>query len=172
MFSVPFISLGGLIQNGGESDNTSEPSSYIRAVPPSIETRTGPSRPAFVAIGAFLFFGMTMAALAGTTLVWPGTTLDRIWQLNSKAHLQLAPLGPRVGFGFLLLSMALGTAAVGWFQKKKWGWRLAVCIIGIQVLGDLVSLMRGDYIRGLTGVVIAGALLIYLCRPTMKVLFT
>jgi len=115
---------------------------------------------------------MTMAALAGITLVWPGTALDRIWLLNPKAHLQLAPLGPRIGFGFLLLSMALGTAAVGWFQKKKWGWQLAVCIIGIQVLGDLVNLVRGDFIRGATGVVIAGALLIYLCRSTIKALFS
>jgi len=113
-----------------------------------------------------------MAALAGTTLVWPSTPLDRVWLLNPKAHLQLAPLGPRVGLVFLVLALALGTAAVGWFQKKRWGWRLADCIIGIQLLGDLVNLMTGDYIRGLTGVVIAGALLIYLCLPMMKALFT
>jgi len=113
-----------------------------------------------------------MAALAGTTLAWPGTTLDRIWMLNPVAHRQLTPLGPRVGLAFGLLALALGTAAVGWFQKKRWGWRLAVCIIGIQVLGDLLNLMRGDYIRGVTGVVIAGALFIYLCRPTMRALFS
>ena len=112
-----------------------------------------------------------MAALAGTTLLWPGTDLDRIWLLNRRAHLQLAPLGPRVGFAFLLLSMALGAAAIGWFQNKKWGWRLAGCIIGIQVLGDLVNLLRGDFIRGVPGVVIAGALLAYLCRSTIKELF-
>ena len=113
-----------------------------------------------------------MAALAGATLVWSSTPLDRVWLLNPRAHLQLAPLGPGVGLVFLLLALALGTAAVGWFQKKRWGWRLAVCIIGIQVLGDLLNLMRGDYIRGVTGVVIAGALLVYLCRPQMKALFT
>ena len=72
---------------------------------------------------------------------------------------------------FLLLALALGTVAVGWFQKKRWGWRLAVCIIGIQVLGDLVNLTKGDYARGVTGVVTAGPLLIYLCSPPMKALF-
>jgi hypothetical protein len=76
-----------------------------------------------------------------------------------------------VGLVFLVLALALGTAAVGWFQKKRWGWRLAVCIIGIQVLRDLVNLMRGDYTRVVTGAVTAGALLIYLCRPSMKALF-
>ncbi len=29
------------------------------------------------AVGIFLFFGATMAALAGTTLVFPGTILDK-----------------------------------------------------------------------------------------------
>jgi len=126
---------------------------------------------AFLAIGIFLFFGMAMAALAGTTLVWPGTALDRIWLLNPKAHLQLAPSGPGVGLVFLALALALGTAAIGWFQKKRWGWRLATCIIGIQVLGDVVNLMRKDFVRGVPGVVIAGALLVYLYRSTIRGLF-
>lgn len=134
--------------------------------------RRAPARLGFVAIGIFLFFGMTMAGLAGTTLVWPGTALDQIWRLNPGAHLQLAPLGTAVGLAFLLLSLMLATSAVGWFLKKKWGWGLAICIISIQVLGDLVNVLKGDYIRGATGVVIAGALLIYLCRPPIKTLFS
>ena len=58
-----------------------------------------------------------------------------------------------------------------WFQKKRWGWRLAVCIIAIQVLGDLVNVMRGDFIRGVPGILIAGALLVYLCCSAIKELF-
>jgi hypothetical protein len=138
-------------------------------VPASIERR--PPKFAFVAIGIFLFFGMAMAALAGTTLLWPGTDLDRIWLLNPKAHSQLAALGPRIGLAFLLLALALGTTAIGWFQKKRWGWQLALCIIAIQVLGDLMNVMKRDYVRGIPGVVIAGALLAYLCRSRIKELF-
>jgi hypothetical protein len=36
-----------------------------------------------IAVGIFLLFGGVMASLAGTTLVWQGSALDRIWSLNS-----------------------------------------------------------------------------------------
>jgi len=53
---------------------------------------TSKGRRGFVAVGIFLVFGALMAALAGTTLLWSGTGLDRIWMLNPSAHRQLAPL--------------------------------------------------------------------------------
>jgi hypothetical protein len=56
------------------------------------------------AVGVFLVFGACMAALAGTTLVWQGTALDRLWVLNKSAYMQLAPIGRLVGTLFLVLS--------------------------------------------------------------------
>jgi len=106
-----------------------------------------------------------MVFLARTTLLHPGTALDRIGVLDRRAHFQLVPLGPRVGLALLLLAMTLAVAGAGWFQRKRWGWRLAVSIIWIQVLGDLLNFVRGDYLRGIAGIGIAGALLVYLCRP-------
>lgn len=120
------------------------------------------------AVGVFLLFGMSMDSLAGTTLVWRGTFLDRIWALKPAAYTQLAPLGRSGGASFLLPAATLGAAAVGWFLRRLWGWRLAVAIIAIQVIADMMSLLRGDLVRGLTGVVVAGALLIYLLRRDVK----
>ena len=59
--------------------------------------------PGVIAVGVFLFFGATMAALAGTTLVFPGTILDQAWALNPTAYRQLAPLGRIVGLLFSIL---------------------------------------------------------------------
>src|SRR6266404_6260497 len=36
------------------------------------------------AVGIFLLFGAVMASLAGTTLVWQGTALDRICRFNTR----------------------------------------------------------------------------------------
>jgi hypothetical protein len=128
--------------------------------------------PGFSAIGVFLFFGATMAGLAATTLLWPGTNLDRAWDLNPTAYQQLAPLGGKVGILFLLLAAALVTAGIGWFRRRLWGWRLAVVVIGIQVLGDLINFVRGDWLRGGTGAVIAGTLLLYLLSARVRDVFS
>ncbi|MFZ1011483.1 MAG: hypothetical protein WAN65_31895 [Candidatus Sulfotelmatobacter sp.] len=122
----------------------------------------------FIAIGIFLFFGGGMASLAATTLLWRGTFLDRVWVLNPTAYRELAVLDDRVAILFLLLGAALATAGAGWFRRRLWGWRLAVAIIAIQVLGDIVNCIRGDWLRGGAGIVLAGALFLFLLRPRVR----
>lgn len=122
----------------------------------------------FRAFGVFLFFGAAMASLAGTTLAWPGTTLDRVWVLNPTAYRQLAPLGRMIGVGFLALGIVLALAGVGWLRRRVWGWRLGVAIIGTQLLGDLVNCLRGDFLRGAVGFAIAVGLLVYLLQPKVR----
>ena len=112
-----------------------------------------------------------MATLAGTTLVWPGTILDNVWALNRPAYKELAFAGRPVGALFLLLGAALLSAAMGWFQRRRWGWRLTVAIICTQVAGDIFNFARGDHLRGGIGVAIAGALLFYLLRSNVRTAF-
>ena len=122
-------------------------------------------------VGAFLFFGASMASLAGATLIWPGTSFDRVWALNPIAHRQLASLGRPIGILFLLLSATLAVAGTGWFKRRPWGWRLAVAVIATRVLGDLVNFFRGDWLRGGVGFSIATTLLVYLLRATVTAVF-
>jgi hypothetical protein len=124
------------------------------------------------AVGIFLLFGAVMALTAGIALVWPGTILDRMWVLNPRAYQQLAPFGKTLGIPFLLLSVALGcSASAGWFNRRRWGCRLAVCIIATQVLGDLANVLMGRVIEGGVGIALAGALLLYLLRANVKAVF-
>jgi hypothetical protein len=46
-----------------------------------------------------------------------------------------------------------------------------VAIIAVQVAGDLVNAIRGHIFEGLFGATIAGALLFYLLRPSMRAAF-
>jgi hypothetical protein len=124
-----------------------------------------------ILVGMFLFFGAMMASLAGTSLIWRGTVLDRMWAINAAAYRRLAPFGKTVGIPFLLLGATLAVAGTGWFRRRRWGWRLAAAIIATQVLGDLVNAFTGEVVKGAVEFIIAGALLIYLVRPQIRASF-
>ena len=55
--------------------------------------------------------------------------------------------------------------------SSLWGWKLAIVIIATQVLGDVTNCLRGDLLRGGTGVIIAGALLLFLLQSTVRATF-
>ena len=129
------------------------------------------SHTGITAMGIFLFLGATMASLAGVTLIWRGTILDRMWAINAPAYRQLAPFGKTVGIPLLLLGATMAVAGTAWFKRRVWGWRLAVAIIVTQVFGDLVNAFMGYLVRGGVGFVIAGALLVYLLRPQVRCAF-
>ena len=112
-----------------------------------------------------------MALLAGCTLLWPGSALDRAWQLNPNAHLQMAPIGRKVGSLFLLLSLVLLLTGIGWLKRRRWAWILAVIIMITQLCGDLLNIYLGEYLRGLVGAVIVAALLFYLFHPAIRGVF-
>jgi len=84
-----------------------------------------------------------MATLSGATLVWRGTALDGMCALNPRAYGGLAAFGRVAGIAFILLGVTLAAAAMGWFKRCLWGWRLTLAIIAIQVLGDLVNVFLG-----------------------------
>lgn len=119
-------------------------------------------------MGIFLLFGTAMAALAGLTLVWHGTLLDRIWALNPRAYAELAPLGPAPGFGFLLLGVVMAVTARGWIARRLWGWWITVVTIAAQLVGGVVHLLTGRFAEGSLGFCVPGLLLLYLSRPRIK----
>ena len=125
----------------------------------------------FTALGVFLFFGALMAALAGVTLLFPGTLLDSIWRLNLRALAELAPLGKRIGLPFLVLSLLLAASGYGWFRRALWGWRLAVAIVAIQVVANIVNFCLGRMLEGSTGLLLSTALLLYLLRARTRSAF-
>lgn len=119
-------------------------------------------------IGVFFIFGATTAAYAAITLAWPGTALDALWALNKRGHEGLVWLGEIAAIPFVVVSIALACAAVGWFRRRRWGWVLGVTIIGINIAGDVSQVVMGERLKGAVGVVIAGALLIYMTRPGIR----
>jgi hypothetical protein len=128
-------------------------------------------RPGIISIGIFLVFGSSMAALAGTMLIWPGTMLDKLWTLNETAHAELPKAGAYLGPLFWALGIILIGTAAGWFRRRMWAFRLTVAVICAQLVGDVVNVVRGDFLRGGVGLLVAIVLLLYLLRSNIRAAF-
>ncbi len=114
---------------------------------------------------AFFTFGAMMCGLTIGLLLFPGTAVDSLWRLNPEAHSAFQSFG---GWAILLmLGVGLGCAiaAIGLWKGTRWGVRLALLILSINILGDLINaFVRNDY-RALIGLPIGGAMIFYLVFP-------
>lgn len=125
----------------------------------------------WLAIGIFLIWGAAMAAVAGITLILPGTWLDRVWVLNPRGHSGLMAAPKVVAFLFPVLGLALLSAGVGWLRRRFWGWMLAVLLISGNLVGDIIRFAGGGWLAGSVGIAVAGALLFYMGRPSLRSFF-
>ena len=117
---------------------------------------------------SFFAFGAMMCLLTIVLLVFPGTKLDSLWNLNPDARVAFQSLES----WSVLLMLAVGTgcalAAIGLWYGKLWGVPLAIAILFINIIGDLVNVVtRHDY-RSLVGLPIAGAMIFYLVWSTSR----
>jgi len=123
-------------------------------------------------VAVFLFAATVMAAVAGTSLLFPETFLDRIWELNPQAHAGFKPLGRASGLLLLMLGVATGAAAAGLLRARRWAWLLAIAVFTLNGLGDFISLLiGGDLVKSGSGVLIAAIFLATLLRPRVAIFF-
>jgi len=113
-----------------------------------------------------------MAAYAALTLLWPGTFLDLLWMMNPRGHAELVPFARIAAPAFMILSAALAATAIGWLRHRYWGWVWGLSIIAINATGDLLNLARHEVLKGAIGIVVAGLLLIYMSRPSVRNYFS
>ncbi len=120
---------------------------------------------------AFFVFGSLMAFIACVGLLVPGGFLEPIWQLNPQAHVALADLRSWGVVLMLAVAIACALASVGLWIRTRWGHRLALSILAVNLLGDVLNaVVRGD-LRTLIGIPIGGALIWYLLSSRTRAQF-
>ena len=114
---------------------------------------------------AFFAFGATACAVTVAALLKPGGELGVVWRLNPEAQLGFQQIGtPLSVLLMLLVGSTCAWAAVGLARQKKWGRRLAIGILAVNLVGDSVSAIVRHDPRTLIGLPIGGAMMVYLWK--------
>lgn len=110
--------------------------------------------------GIFLVASVTISALAAITVLWPHEVLVNIWSTKQAAYRQLLHTPLLAGVGFAALSVVLSFATVGWFVRRKWGWLLAITVLGVSLLSDILHMILArQWVDGIGEVIEALVLL-------------
>lgn len=109
---------------------------------------------------------------AGTALLLPGSQFEVIWSLYPARRSLLMPYRVWLGPAFLTLAIAMVSASIGCFRRRKWGWWLSVAIFLVNGVSDMAQILLGHFLEGGIGVAAAGAILFYLSRPKVRGTFT
>src|SRR3954468_1222448 len=105
------------------------------------------SRPLGVtALGLFFAAGTIPSTFSALALAFPGTWSEVIWRLKPEARQDLARLGWCAIPLMIVVAAACAGTAVGLWQRRRWGRRLALMLLGVNLVGDLVNATsRGDW---------------------------
>ena len=124
------------------------------------------------ALGGFFVFGTLASGLAVLLLIFPGGPLEPVWHINPRGHEGFVRMG---GWAFVLLvpvCLACAVTALGLFQGRRWGYRLAITLLLLNLTGDVVNVAMGSERRAILGLPVAALLLWYLRSSSVKSFFS
>ena len=117
-----------------------------------------------LALTFFFAAGSAVCLLIVLALLFPGGSLDSIWRLKPQAKMEFEQIGAWSVVLMSVVGVACGLAAFGLGRNVEWGRKLAIGILGVNLIGDTVSaIVRHDPIT-LIGLPVGGLLIVYLFR--------
>jgi hypothetical protein len=117
-------------------------------------------------------FGTIMSSLAAVTLLFPDSSLNVIWEINPRGYEGFQRIGNWSFLVLLSVLIACAACAVGLWFKKAWGYWMAICLLIMNLLGDVVNVFFLKEYRAAIGVPIVTVLLWLMFRPKTKKLFS
>jgi len=109
-----------------------------------------------------------MAGVTALALFAPGGTLDAIWRLNPTAHVGLMKMGPWAVVLMAVVTAACAVSARGLWIRARWGQRLAVVLLVVNLIADAANALLRSDLRTLVGVPIAALLIAYLMSAGVR----
>src|SRR5262249_2196351 len=149
---------------------TASPFRKSKAANPRLQL--SPHRPAGVTAIAWLFaLGTVTSGLSLISLLTPGGPLEPMWRLNPRAHESFSRMGRWAPLLLGVVCLACAASAYGFFMGRRWGYRLGVAGLLINLTGDVVNAALGIEPRAWVGVPVVAVVLWYLLSRQVRDFF-
>jgi hypothetical protein len=119
----------------------------------------------------FFLVGAIISFTSDVSLLWPGGPLEPMWRLNPRAREGFASMGPWALLLLAVVCVACVASAVGLWRGRRWGHRLAIAGLSINLIGDATNGVLGHDPRSLVGVPIVGGIIAYLLSDSVRRFF-
>jgi hypothetical protein len=130
------------------------------------------SRPhGITALSIFFLLGAVISFTASASLLVPNNFLEPMWRLNPRGHQGLSAIGIWAVALLAVVSVFCGLAAVGLWRRSAWGHKIAIALIGINLISDVANVLMGTEPRAIVGVPIAAVILAYLFSKKVRQYF-
>ena len=123
---------------------------------------------AIPALAIFFGVGSLIAFTSCLALLDPGGSLEPMWRINPRAREGFARVGSWAPMLLGTVSTTCAFTAVGLWRQRLWGYRLAVGMLIINLLGDVLNVLLGTEPRAIVGVPVVLALLIFLGQSRIR----
>jgi hypothetical protein len=123
-------------------------------------------------LAVFFGAGAVIALVAAASLATPGGWLEPIWRLNPRARIAFAGLGLWAAGILVAVGIACLAASIGFARRRRWGHRIGVALVAINLVGDSVNAALGVEPRAIIGIPVAAVLLAYLLSPGVRAEFS
>jgi hypothetical protein len=123
------------------------------------------SRPAGITLLALFFLAGAIVSVATiVALRFPDGPLEPMWALNPRAKSAFQQMGSGAYALMAVVGVICALSAAGIWAGARWGRRLAIGLLSVNLVGDLANAILARDARTLIGLPIAGALILYLVR--------
>jgi hypothetical protein len=121
------------------------------------------------ALSALFAFGTLASGLSAVSLLFPGGPLEPMWRLNPRAREAFTRMDqPWAPLLLGVVCVACAASAYGFFKRKRWGYRLGIALLLVNLTADLVNAILGIEPRAVLGVPVVGLLLWYLSSSKVR----
>jgi hypothetical protein len=114
------------------------------------------------ALAGLFAVGMLASGLSAISLLTPGGPLEPMWRLNPHARESFSRMGSWSPLLLGVVCLACAACAYGFFAGKRWGYRLGVGGLLLNLAGDVLNSALGVEPRAVVGVPIVASILWYL----------